>query len=66
MVGASRKTFIGNVCGKKQPLPVSERLEGSLAAASIAVINGANIIRVHDVKETRRCIDLADCVIKNR
>jgi len=65
LVGASRKTFIGNVCGKDAQLPVSDRLEGSLAAAAVAVINGADIVRVHDVKETRRCVDLVDCVIKS-
>ena len=65
LVGASRKTFIGNVCGKDAQLPVSDRLEGSLAAAVVAVINGADIVRVHDVKETRRCVDLVDCVIKS-
>ena len=65
MIGASRKKFIGNVCGgDDDPLPVSDRLEGSLAAACLAVINGANIVRVHDVKETRRCVDLVDCIIK--
>ena len=64
LVGASRKTFIGNICGVEKPLPVNERLEGSLAAACIAVTNGADIIRVHDVKETRRCIDLVDCIIR--
>lgn len=64
MVGPSRKTFIGNVCGKDTQLPVSERLEGSLAAACLAVFNGADIVRVHDVKETRRCIDLIDCIIR--
>ncbi len=64
MVGASRKKFIGNVCGGDNPLPVSDRLEGSLAAVCLAVINGANIVRVHDVKETRRCVDLVDCIIR--
>lgn len=64
LVGASRKTFIGNICGNKESLPVSERLEGSLAAACIAVMNGADIIRVHDVKETCRCIDMVDCVVR--
>ena len=64
LVGASRKTFIGNICGAEKTLPVNERLEGSLAAACIAVANGADIIRVHDVKETRRCIDLVDCIIR--
>ena len=64
MVGTSRKTFIGNICGGNKPLPTTERLEGSLAAACIAVANGADIVRVHDVKETRRCIDLVDCVVR--
>ena len=64
MVGASRKTFIGNVCGKDTQLPVNERLEGSLAAACIAAFNGADIVRAHDVKETRRCINLVDSIIR--
>ena len=64
LIGASRKTFIGNICGREKTLEVSERLEGSLAAACIAVMNGADIIRTHDVKETRKCVDLVDCVIK--
>lgn len=64
MVGASRKTFIGNICGEEKPLPITDRLEGSLAAACIAIINGADIVRVHDVKETRRCVDIVDCIIR--
>ena len=64
MIGPSRKTFIGNVCGKDKQLPVNERLEGSLAAACVAAVNGADIVRVHDVKETRRCIDLVDYIIR--
>lgn len=64
MVGASRKTFIGNICGGDKPLPVTDRLEGSLASACIAVVNGADIVRVHDVKKTRRCIDIVDCIIR--
>jgi len=64
LVGPSRKTFIGNVYGGDVPLPVSERLEGSLAAARLAVANGADIVRVHDVKETRRCVDLVGCTIR--
>ena len=64
LIGASRKTFIGNICGREKPLPVDERLEGSLAAAVVAVLNGADIIRVHDVKETKRCIDLIDTILR--
>jgi dihydropteroate synthase len=64
LVGASRKTFIGNICGVEKPLPTTERLEGSLAAACVAVVNGADIIRVHDVKQTRRCIDIVDRITR--
>lgn len=63
LVGASRKTFIGNVCGGEKQLPPEERLEGSLAAAVIAALNGADIVRVHDVKETKRCIELVNCIL---
>jgi len=49
LVGASRKSFIGKILGNA---PAGERLGGSLAAAVIAVLNGAKIVRVHDVKET--------------
>ena len=58
LVGTSRKSFIGNITG----LPVNERLEGTLAAISIAIINGANIVRVHDVKECKRAAMVADAV----
>lgn len=53
LVGASRKRFIGNVLG----VGVEERLEGSLAAAAVAVYEGAHIVRVHDVRPTRRLVD---------
>ena len=56
LVGASRKSFIGNILGD---VPPSERLGGSIAAALIAVKNGAKIVRVHDVKETVAAIKTA-------
>ena len=56
LVGTSRKSFIGNITN----LPVNERLEGTLASIAIAVMNGANIIRVHDVKECKRALMVAD------
>jgi dihydropteroate synthase len=58
LVGASRKTFIGKLLGVEP----QERLEGSLAAAVAAVFGGAHILRVHDVKETRRAIRVADAI----
>jgi dihydropteroate synthase len=65
LVGASRKTFIGNVCGEKESLAPDDRLEGSLAAACLASAFGADIIRVHDIKQTYRCLKLVDCVKKH-
>jgi dihydropteroate synthase len=58
LVGPSRKSFIGAETG----LPVSGRLEGSLAAATAAVLSGAHVVRVHDVRETRRALAVADAV----
>lgn len=58
LVGASRKNFIGSILD----LPPEERVEGSLAAAVAAVLNGANIVRVHDVKETKRAVMIADAI----
>lgn len=48
LVGLSRKSMIGHVTGRD----VNERVAGSIAAATIAALKGARIIRVHDVKET--------------
>lgn len=59
LLGLSRKAFIGNVLN----LPVEERLEGSISAAVIGVINGARVLRVHDVKETVRAVKMAQAII---
>ena len=58
LVGASRKRFLGEI----HETPVDDRLEASLAAATIAVGQGAHIVRVHDVRETVRVVRLADAV----
>jgi dihydropteroate synthase len=58
LVGASRKAFIGKLVDGKP----DERLEGSLAAAVAAVLGGAQIVRVHDVRETRRAVQVADAL----
>ncbi|MEP6787291.1 MAG: dihydropteroate synthase [Acidobacteriota bacterium] len=63
LVGASRKSFIGKVAGDA---PLTERLGGSLAAAILAVRNGAAIIRVHDVKETVAAIKVAAAIKENQ
>lgn len=53
-IGTSRKSFIGGVLN----VEVDQRLEGSLATVVYAYIKGAKIFRVHDVKETKRVIDI--------
>ncbi|MBX3243852.1 MAG: dihydropteroate synthase [Acidobacteria bacterium] len=63
MVGASRKSFIGNVLNN---IPAVERVEGSIAAAVIAVCNGANIIRVHDVRQTRDALRVTEAILAKR
>ncbi len=50
LVGVSRKAFIGHLLEQSRP---EDRLLGSVAATSIAVMNGASMIRTHDVKEAR-------------
>jgi dihydropteroate synthase len=58
LVGVSRKGFIGKLLGAV----AEERLEGSLAAAIAAVLAGAHIVRVHDVKATRDAVCVADAI----
>jgi dihydropteroate synthase len=48
-IGVSRKRFIGRILGKESP---EDRLYGSLGATAVAIINGAHIVRTHDVLET--------------
>ena len=55
LVGASRKSFLGALTGAS----VSERLPGSLAVATAAVLAGARGVRAHDVAETRQAVDVA-------
>jgi dihydropteroate synthase len=50
LIGVSRKRFIGTILGRDDP---GERLNGSLAATAVAVVNGAHVVRTHDVAATR-------------
>ena len=60
VLGASRKSFIGRLIEAE----VHERLEGGLAAASIAVFQGARIIRTHDVAQTAKAVRIAEIVAR--
>jgi dihydropteroate synthase len=61
LVGASRKSFIGQVLGN---LPPEERLYGTLAVTAYCVLNGVDIVRVHDVKENLHVIKLIQAISK--
>ena len=60
LLGISRKSLIGNILN----LPVEERLEGSLSAAVFGVMQGASIIRTHDVQATQRAVKVAESIMK--
>ncbi|RUA08604.1 MAG: dihydropteroate synthase, partial [Fusobacteria bacterium] len=56
LIGASRKGFIGEILGT----PPLERVEGNLAVAVLSAYNGASIIRVHEVKETKQALKIVN------
>ncbi len=58
LAGPSRKSFIGSVLD----LPIDQRLEGTAAAVTACVLRGASIVRVHDVKEMKRVVRMADAL----
>jgi dihydropteroate synthase len=60
LVGVSRKSIIGALLN----VTTEERLAGSLALASVAVWQGAHIIRTHDVRETKQAIAMCDHVLQ--
>ncbi|MGI6296468.1 MAG: dihydropteroate synthase [Armatimonadota bacterium] len=61
MVGTSRKATIGKVLGG---LPATDRIEGTAATVALSIANGADIVRVHDVKEMARVAKMTDAVLR--
>lgn len=60
-IGTSRKSFIGKVLDLKSP---AQRLAGTIATSVMAIVNGAKIIRVHDVKEAVAAARMTDAILK--
>jgi len=58
LLGTSRKTFIGKILNTE----VGDRLEGTLSSIAIGVLNGAHIIRSHDVLQAKKAIAVADAI----
>lgn len=61
LLGTSRKSTIGLVLGG---LPPSERLEGTAATVALGIAQGADIVRVHDVREMMRVVKMSDAVVR--
>ena len=61
VVGTSRKATIGRVLGD---LPVEERIEGTAATVAISIANGADVVRVHDVREMSRVARMTDAIVR--
>ncbi len=62
LMGTSRKSFIGRVL----ELPVEDRLEGTAATVALSIAGGADIVRVHDVKEMVRVSRMTDAIVRGR
>ena len=61
LVGISRKSFVGRVLARDgKDAPVSDRLYGTLAAETVAIVKGAHIIRTHDVRACADAVRIAD------
>ncbi len=61
LIGTSRKSFIGKVLG----LLADDRLEGTIATVAVAIANGADIVRVHSVKEVAKVVRMADAIVRS-
>ncbi|MFC1915645.1 dihydropteroate synthase [Chloroflexota bacterium] len=62
LLGSSRKSMIGLVLD----LPIDQRLEGTAATVAIGIANGADIVRVHDIREMVRVCRMSDAIIRRR
>jgi dihydropteroate synthase len=61
LIGTSRKSTIGAVLGGA---PVEERLLGTAATVALAIANGADIVRVHDVAAMKQVATMSDAIVR--
>lgn len=63
LVGTSRKAFLGAALGSvKSPAPPGERIWGTAATVTAAILGGAHIVRIHDVAEMAQVVRVADAI----
>ncbi len=64
LVGTSRKGFLGATLAREgKPAPPEERIWGTAATVTVSILNGAHIVRVHDVAEMVQVARVADCLL---
>jgi dihydropteroate synthase len=64
LVGTSRKGFLGATLARDgQPAPPEERIWGTAATVTASILNGAHIVRVHDLPEMVKVVRVADCLL---
>ena len=61
VVGASRKKFLGKILGTDDP---TDRLEGTAATVALSIAGGADMVRVHDVREMARVAKVSDAIVR--
>lgn len=67
LVGTSRKGFLGATLARDgKPAPPDERIWGTAATVTASILNGAHIVRVHDVPEMVQVARVADCLVNSR
>jgi dihydropteroate synthase len=67
LVGTSRKGFLGATLARDgKPAPPEQRIWGSAATVTASILNGAHIVRVHDVAEMVQVARVADCIWNSR
>jgi dihydropteroate synthase len=67
MVGTSRKGFLGATLARDgKPLPADERIWGTAATVAASILEGAHIVRVHDVEEMVQVARVTDCLVNPR
>jgi dihydropteroate synthase len=65
LVGTSRKGFLGATLARDgKPAPPEERIWGTAATVTASILNGAHIVRVHDVEEMVKVARVADCLVR--
>jgi dihydropteroate synthase len=64
LIGTSRKSFIGRILADESgtPAPVEDRLHGTMATITAAILHGAHIVRVHDIKAAKETIRVSESI----